>query len=72
ARQKRVKAATTSTPKPTAGADWQVGDNVHHARFGDGVVTHLLGAGRRMNIAVNFAGAGRKILDPRLEPLERR
>ncbi|MBJ7898667.1 MAG: DNA helicase PcrA [Cyanobacteria bacterium RI_101] len=72
ARQTRVKTQATVSAKAKGGIDWQVGDNVHHARFGDGVVTHLLGAGRRMNIAVNFAGAGRKILDPRLEPLERR
>jgi DNA helicase-2/ATP-dependent DNA helicase PcrA len=49
---------------------WSVGDRVLHSTFGEGEVTHILGSGRRMSLAVKFAGLGQKILDPTIAPME--
>ena len=55
---------------PAPGRNWQVGDQVLHASFGVGVITHTFGSGEKVSIAVKFAGMGPKILDPRLAPIE--
>ena len=47
-----------------------VGDQVMHASFGVGEITHTFGSGEKVSIAVKFAGMGAKILDPRLAPIE--
>ncbi|MFN5697324.1 MAG: UvrD-helicase domain-containing protein [Cyanobacteriota bacterium] len=52
------------------GHDWSVGDQLRHASFGIGTVTHRFGAGEKISIAVKFEGMGPKILDPRLAPIE--
>ncbi len=56
---------------PKVSISWQVGDAVHHDVFGDGVVTNLLGEGAKAYIAVAFPGIGKKILDPRLAPIQK-
>lgn len=50
---------------------WQVGDQVFHKTFGEGEVTHLLGAGEKVNLAIRFPGLGQKIIDPRVAPLDK-
>ena len=55
---------------PAPGRSWQVGDQVIHASFGAGEITHTFGSGEKVSIAVKFAGMGPKILDPRLAPIE--
>ena len=47
-----------------------VGDQVSHASFGIGEITHTFGSGEKVSIAVKFPGMGPKILDPRLAPIE--
>jgi DNA helicase-2/ATP-dependent DNA helicase PcrA len=49
---------------------WQVGDRVLHSTFGEGEVTHILGADKKMNLAVKFSGLGQKIIDPRTAPMQ--
>jgi DNA helicase-2/ATP-dependent DNA helicase PcrA len=49
---------------------WCVGDRVLHSTFGEGEVTHILGTGRKMNLAVKFSGLGQKIIDPRSAPMQ--
>ena len=49
---------------------WAVGDQLRHASFGEGKITHLFGSGEKISIAVKFEGMGPKILDPRLAPIE--
>ena len=49
--------------------NWSVGDRVEHKTFGQGTITHILGSGKKMNVAVEFSGLGRKILDPTLSPM---
>ncbi len=51
---------------------WAVGDTLHHASFGDGIITHLFGSGEKISIAVKFEGMSAKILDPRLAPIKPR
>ena len=49
---------------------WGVGDRVLHSTFGEGEVTHILGEGKKMNLAVKFSGLGQKIIDPRTAPMQ--
>jgi DNA helicase II / ATP-dependent DNA helicase PcrA len=51
--------------------DWSVGDRVVHQVFGEGNVTHVLGSGRKMTLAIKFSDLGQKIIDPRVAPMER-
>lgn len=50
---------------------WEVGDRLLHPSFGTGEVTHVFGEENKRYLAVNFQGIGRKILDPKLAPLQR-
>lgn len=51
-------------------SQWSVGDRLNHPHFGPGEVTHVLGSGAKVNLAVRFAELGQKIIDPRSTPLE--
>jgi DNA helicase-2/ATP-dependent DNA helicase PcrA len=51
--------------------DWTVGDRVVHKAFGAGEVTHIFGAGNKICLAIRFASLGRKIIDPKITPLQR-
>ncbi|MGL5065315.1 MAG: DNA helicase PcrA [Microcoleus sp.] len=51
--------------------DWQAGDRVIHPAFGVGEITHVLGTGDKINLAIKFSGLGRKIIDPRTAKLQR-
>ncbi len=42
------------------GRSRQVGDQVVHASFGVGEITHTFGSGEKVSIAVKFAGDGSK------------
>ncbi len=55
---------------PSPGKSWAVGDQVIHANFGLGEITHTFGSGQKISIAVKFEGMGPKILDPRLAPIQ--
>jgi DNA helicase-2/ATP-dependent DNA helicase PcrA len=48
-----------------------VGDVVVHKSYGAGQVTHIFGAGNKICLAVQFQSQGRKIIDPKLSPLQR-
>ncbi|MGI9624202.1 MAG: UvrD-helicase domain-containing protein [Acidimicrobiales bacterium] len=69
----QAMARTPRGPSPS-GADelgLRVGDDVRHAKFGDGVIIHLEGAGDKTEARVNFAGAGEKTLLLSWAPLEK-
>ena len=51
--------------------DWKAGDRVVHPTFGLGEITHVLGEGEKVNLAIKFSGLGRKIIDPRNAKLQR-
>ena len=65
---KKTKETETTSDQPSQ--NWEVGDRVFHKTFGEGNVTHVLGSGNKINLAVEFPGLGRKILDPRIAPLQ--
>jgi len=44
---------------------------VMHEKFGEGQVANLLGTGDKMYLAVAFAGKGKKIIDPKLAPIQK-
>jgi DNA helicase-2/ATP-dependent DNA helicase PcrA len=67
-----VSTAANAVRRRAPSKCWAVGDQVHHANFGDGTITHLFGSGEKISIAVKFEGMGPKILDPRLAPIEPR
>jgi DNA helicase-2/ATP-dependent DNA helicase PcrA len=65
-----ASAAANAVRRRASARTWAVGDQLHHANFGDGHVTHLFGSGEKISIAVKFEGMGPKILDPRLAPIQ--
>ena len=66
-------ARTPTGPSPS-GADelgLKVGDDVRHAKFGEGVIIDLQGTGDKTEATVHFADAGQKILLLSWAPLEK-
>lgn len=51
--------------------NWSVGDRVIHNVFGEGEVTHILGSGKKLSLAIKFPGLGQKIIDPKIAQMER-
>lgn len=50
---------------------WAVGDRLQHPKFGQGQITHIFGSGDQVTLAVKFPAVGRKILDPRIAPIQK-
>lgn len=50
---------------------WEVGDKVKHNTFGEGEVTHIFGDGKKVNLAILFPNLGKKIIDPRVAPMQK-
>jgi len=50
---------------------WEVGDYVLHKIFGQGQVTHILGDGKKQNLAIQFPNLGTKIINPTIAPMEK-
>jgi DNA helicase-2/ATP-dependent DNA helicase PcrA len=70
-----IDAALKPTRPAPSGADaldLRVGDDVHHAKFGDGVITAIEGTGDKAEAVVQFAGVGEKRLLLAWAPLEKR
>ncbi len=68
------QATVRKVPRKKAISDnnntqWSVGDRVIHHSFGEGEITHVLGSGKKTNLAIQFPGLGRKIVDPRTNSL---
>jgi DNA helicase-2/ATP-dependent DNA helicase PcrA len=62
------------TPPPSTGAETlglRVGEDVRHARFGEGVILELSGSGDKAEALVRFPEAGEKRLLLSWSPLER-
>jgi DNA helicase II / ATP-dependent DNA helicase PcrA len=51
--------------------DWQVGDRISHKIFGQGEITHILGEGKKQNLAIQFQSLGTKIINPTIAPMEK-
>lgn len=52
-------------------SSWEVGDRVLHKIFGEGQITHILGEGKKQNLAVQFPNLGVKIINPTIAPMEK-
>jgi DNA helicase-2/ATP-dependent DNA helicase PcrA len=65
-RSDSATASTTTTPQ----LPWAVGDRIIHDHFGEGTITHILGSGRKTNLAIKFQGIGQKIIDPKFTPIK--
>lgn len=64
------KAKAESYSPETDSVTWQEGDRVFHPTFGEGIVTHILGLGKKNTIVVEFE-VGRKIINPSHTKLEK-
>ncbi|MBD2185775.1 DNA helicase PcrA [Aerosakkonema funiforme] len=69
--QRQKIAEESDRTSATQVQDWKVGDRIVHKSFGIGQITHILGSGEKMTVAVNFPGVGRKIVDPRIAKLQK-
>jgi DNA helicase-2/ATP-dependent DNA helicase PcrA len=69
-RQSISKKAKEESESPSQSHDWQEGDQLHHPTFGTGIVTHLLGLGKKNTLVVQF-DVGRKIINPNHTKLEK-
>ncbi len=57
------KAIAAGTQQPTSPPpSLKVGDDVHHPKFGEGVILQLLGSGDNAEITINFVDIGEKTL----------
>lgn len=64
------KTSSTASGKSAQNHHWEVGDRLVHPSFGQGEVTHVLGVGKKITLAIKFPGIGQKIVDPRLAKLK--
>ena len=76
----QVKAAWVDTPeignnqiaqKMSRDLAWRIGENVHHAKFGDGVIVNIEGSGTQARAHINFGRNGMKLLDLGIAKLDR-
>ena len=76
----QVKAAWVDTPeignnqiaqKMSRDLAWRIGENVHHAKFGDGVIVNIEGSGTQARAHINFGRNGMKLLDLGVAKLDR-
>jgi hypothetical protein len=49
---------------------WKAGDRIIHEVFGTGQVTHVIGSGKKISLAIKFS-TGQKILDPKKVSMQR-
>ena len=54
------------------GSGWRIGETVHHAKFGEGVIVNIEGGGGNARAHINFGKAGMKLLDLSIAKLERK
>ncbi|MCS4487599.1 DNA helicase PcrA [Streptococcus sciuri] len=57
---------------PIPDIDWQVGDNVHHKKWGDGVVLEVSGSGQIQELKINFPDIGLKKVLASIAPIEKK
>ena len=73
-RESMVEAAMKRSGPTPSGADeigLKIGDDVRHAKFGEGVIIDISGVGDKAEARVNFSGAGEKQLLLSWAPLEK-
>jgi DNA helicase II / ATP-dependent DNA helicase PcrA len=70
---KQPSIGLSQTPRTdTTNQTWQVGDRILHRSFGIGEITHILGSGNKISLAIAFPSLNqKKIIDPRIAQLEK-
>lgn len=53
------------------GAGWRIGENVQHAKFGEGVIVNIEGSGTNARAHINFGQFGMKLLDLTVAKLQK-
>ncbi len=66
-----ANAIAQSFSKPSTQMAWRVGQNVAHAKFGEGVIVNIEGSGTNARAHINFGKFGMKLLDLGIAKLER-
>ena len=56
------EALVAPAPRPADASGWHIGQNVEHAKFGEGVVLNMEGSGADARVQVKFRKAGSKWL----------
>lgn len=54
-----------------SGSGWRIGENVAHAKFGEGVIVNIEGSGTNARAHINFGKFGMKLLDLSIAKLEK-
>jgi DNA helicase-2/ATP-dependent DNA helicase PcrA len=63
---------TQRQPKmQSANINWSVGDRVFHQEFGEGEVTHILGSGNKITLAIKFPSLGATKIMSQTTPMEK-
>ena len=60
--QKAPSDYAAPSARPAAESGWRIGQNVEHAKFGEGVVLNVEGSGADARVQVQFRKAGSKWL----------
>ena len=71
AKQLSHKASANSGAGGHNGTGWRIGEQVSHARFGEGVIVNIEGSAGNARAQINFGAAGMKVLDLSVAKLER-
>ncbi len=66
-----VNQIAQSFSKTQSGSGWRIGENVAHAKFGEGVIVNIEGSGTNARAHINFGKFGMKLLDLGIAKLER-
>jgi len=71
AKQLSHKASAGNGAGGHNGTGWRIGEQVAHARFGEGVIVNIEGSAGNARAQINFGAAGMKVLDLSVAKLER-
>jgi DNA helicase-2/ATP-dependent DNA helicase PcrA len=66
-----VIAQSFNKKQVSSGGGWRIGENVAHAKFGEGVIVNIEGSGTNARAHINFGKFGMKLLDLSIAKLDR-
>ncbi len=66
-----ANAIAQSLTKHQVTQGWRIGENVAHAKFGEGVIVNIEGSGSNARAHINFGKFGMKLLDLSIAKLEK-
>jgi DNA helicase-2/ATP-dependent DNA helicase PcrA len=66
-----ANAIAQSFSQKAVSSGWRIGENVAHAKFGEGVIVNIEGSGTNARAHINFGKFGMKLLDLSVAKLDR-